>query len=106
MFVFHCFDCHILAVQGDLALQSATLHEQLVGVANILGYEGGMPRVSPGDPQQSYLMHKIMGCEQSDPDWGYLQADMPPSLLPGSKPLSEEQKSLVYSWISQGAKDN
>jgi hypothetical protein len=51
-------------------------------------------------------MHKIMGCEQSDPDWGYLQGDMPPSLLPGSKLLSEEQKSLVYSWISQGAEDN
>ena len=106
LFVVHCFDCHVLANQGSLSLQAAAAYAQLVGGPNVLGYGDSMPRVTPGDPQQSYLMHKIMGCEQTDPEWGFMQSDMPPSLLPGSKPLDEAQKSLIYSWILQGAEDN
>jgi hypothetical protein len=106
IFVVHCFDCHLLVDQGDLSLQPTAAFEELVGVPNTLGYGDSMPRVSAGDPQQSYLMHKIMGCEQTDPDWGFMQSDMPPSLLPGTKPLDEAQKSLIYSWILQGAEDN
>ncbi len=106
IFVVHCFDCHMLVDQGKLSLLSGSVYSELVGVPNTLGYGDFMPRVTASDPQQSYLMHKILGCEQTDPDWGFMQSDMPPSLLPGTKPLVDAQKSLIYSWISQGAEDN
>jgi hypothetical protein len=106
IFVVHCFDCHLLVEQGELSLLAAAAYEELVGVPNTLGYGEAMPRVMAEDPQQSYLIHKILGCEQTDPVWGFMQSDMPPSLLPGTKPLDEAQISLIYSWIVQGAEDN
>jgi len=106
IFVVHCFDCHMLVNQGKLSLLAGAAYSELVGVPNTLGYGDFMPRVTASDPQQSYLMHKVLGCEQTDPEWGYLQSDMPPSLLPGSKPLDDAKKSLIFSWISQGAEDN
>ena len=106
IFVGHCFDCHMLVEQGGLSLLAANAYKELVGVPNSLGYRDSMPRVTAGDPEQSYLLNKILGCDQADPNWGFLQGDMPPSLLPDSIPLTNEQKSLIWSWIEQGAEDN
>ena len=106
IFVVHCFDCHLLVDQGDLSLLAAAAYGELVGVPNTLGYGEAMLRVTAEDPQQSYLMHKILGCEQTDAVWGFMPPEIPPSLLPGTKPLDEAQKSLIYSWILQGAEDN
>jgi hypothetical protein len=106
IFVVHCFDCHMLVDQGDLSLLAAAAYGELIDVPNTLGYGEAMPRVTAGEPEQSYLMHKTLGCEQTDPVWGFMQSDMPPSLLPGTKSLDETQKSLIYSWIVQGGEDN
>ena len=104
IFLDHCGDCHTLKGLGKLRLSAVKAYEQLIDVPNLLDYQQ-LPRVQPGDPQGSYMMHKIIGCGSSDPVWGYFQAPMPPP-VPDAVPLDHEQISLIYSWIVQGAEDN
>lgn len=52
----------------------------------------GMVRVSPGDPDDSYLMWKLEGAEGIGGD------RMPPDAS-----LDEERLALVRDWITQGA---
>ncbi len=108
MFFDHCQKCHVFQKQGQLTLSPGQSWAELVDVPNSLLYgEGdGMPRVTAGDPQQSYLFRKVLGCHNMNPDWGYFQGPMPPENFAGAVPLSDEQKSLIWSWILQGALDN
>jgi hypothetical protein len=60
-----------------------------------------MKRVAPGDPEHSYVMHKIDGtleCGLVSCDEGCGLA-MPPTL----KPLSADEKDTVRRWIAHGA---
>lgn len=56
-------------------------------------YAGIMSGVTPNDPNNSEV-YKVITTK-----WGQL---MPPK---GSNPLNEEQRSLIYVWIMQGATD-
>jgi hypothetical protein len=105
IFLDHCSDCHTLKGLGKLTMTALEAYDQLVGVPNILGYGEDMARVEPGDPQSSYMIHKIIGCGPADPVWGFFQAPMPPP-VPDVTPLEPEQISLIYSWIAQGAENN
>ena len=80
-------------------------HEGLVDVPNLLGWDTDMPRVTPGDPQQSYLMHKLVRCSPQDADWGHFQSTMPPP-IGKTELMTDEEISLLWSWIVQGALDN
>ncbi|MBJ95450.1 MAG: hypothetical protein CMP23_13390 [Rickettsiales bacterium] len=104
IFLDHCADCHTLKGLGKLYLTSQQAYEQLVGVPNLLNYQD-LPRVQAGDPQGSYLIHKILDCGASDPLWGYFQAPMPPP-LPDSVPLEPEEIAIIWSWVAQGAENN
>ena len=106
VFYDHCQKCHVFQKRGELTLSPGASHAELVDVPNLLLFGDPMMRVTAGDPQQSYLMHKLLGCHPANPDWGYLQGPMPPEDFPGALPMSDEQKSLVWSWILQGALDN
>lgn len=55
-----------------------------------------MLRVAPGDPDESYLMKKLLGTARSV---GGVDSTMP-LLRP---PLSAEQLELIRSWIARGA---
>jgi len=105
IFLDHCADCHTLKGLGELTMTALEAYDQLVGVANILGYGEDMARVEPGDPRNSYIIHKIIGCGADDPEWGFFQAPMPPP-VPDVTPLDPAQISLIYSWIAQGAENN
>ena len=68
--------------------------------SNIVGVRSNerpdLLRIAPGDPDNSYLVKKIMG----DPD--IVGAQMPL----GRAPLSAEQINLVREWVTEGALDN
>jgi hypothetical protein len=88
--------CHTSATRaGNLVLEAGQSHDQLVGVPpdNLAARQAGLNRVQPGDPNNSFLIIKLMG----------------PSLPQGSRmpfgkpPLTAEQIQLIRDWITQGA---
>jgi hypothetical protein len=103
--VLNCGPCHTLQGVGEQHFSIGGSWEELVGVANSLGYGDFMPRVTPGEPENSYLLHKLVNCPPGDPTWGYLQGQMPP-LVGGGTPLTPEQVGQIWAWIAQGAADN
>ena len=105
IFFDHCSQCHVFQKRGKLNLTPGASYDELIDVPNLLLYDGDMPRVAPGDPQDSYLIHKLLGCDSQDPKWGYTQGPMPPD-IPETIPLTEEKISLIWSWVLQGALDN
>lgn len=58
-----------------------------------------MDRVEPGDPDRSYLVHKVQGTHL---DVGGSGLRMPR----GQEPLSQDQINLIRAWIEQGARNN
>jgi hypothetical protein len=89
--------CHDSATrQGGLDLSASVSYANLVGVEpqNAVARASGQLRVTPGAPDESFLMHKLTGDLQ--PGEG---APMP---LLGS-PLSPSEIELVRSWIAAGA---
>ena len=81
------------------AEELAAIQAQNVDVDS--GEASGMRRVAPGDPEHSYLMHKIDGTLEC----GLVSCaegcglGMPPTL----KPLSADEKDTVRRWIAHGA---
>lgn len=60
---------------------------------------GSMDRIEPGQPDQSYLVHKIQGT--------HLQVGGSGVRMPASGNfLSQSQIDLIRNWISQGALNN
>ena len=60
----------------------------------------GRIRVVPGDPDNSYLMQKMLGVQMCS------GVQMPQTGGPGGKGLTEEEWGVVWAWICQGALDN
>ena len=56
----------------------------------------GMPMIAPGDPEQSYLVHKLRGTHGQVGGGG---ARMPIA----DAALSEEEQAAVEAWIANGA---
>jgi hypothetical protein len=57
-----CVTCHTTVGRtpaAGLTLESATAYDRLVGIAST--QRPALPRVAPGDPENSYLLHKIDG---------------------------------------------
>ena len=90
-----CVNCHVgaSAPQG-MTLDPATSYDMLVGVPSV-----GRPdvlRVSPGNPDASYLIHKLEGGPN------IVGAQMPLNLTP----LRQNTINAIRVWISQGAPRN
>ncbi len=100
----HCAPCHTEQGLGNLFLSTGLSYSNLVDQPNTLAW-GPIDRVEPGSPELSYLVHKLVGCEPTDPVWGYAFTSMPPA-FPGVVPLDHEQTSVLWTWITQGALDN
>lgn len=88
-----CTACHIgsAAPQG-LRLEAGMSHGMLVGVPSV-----GVPsvdRVEPGDPDNSFLIHKLEGTQAS--------GDRMPL---GGPYLSQEVIDIIRQWITDGATD-
>jgi mono/diheme cytochrome c family protein len=87
IFERHCGICHISTALGGLDLTNDDgLLDRLKAASS-----AGMPLVTPGTVEQSYLWHKVVGTHAENGGSG---EQMPPST-----PLSESERNLLRSWI-------
>ena len=85
-----CTQCHGSFPRGGLDLRPGIAHGQLVNVASS---QSALMRVVPGDPEASYLVHKLEG-----------RASISGSRMPQGGPfLTEPEIALVLGWIRGGA---
>jgi hypothetical protein len=93
-----CANCHTDAGRtpaGGLNLRTTALsHAALVGVSS--GARPGAIRVIPGDPENSYLIHKLEGRA------GIVGTRMPR----GNTLLTEGQVLVIKRWITLGARND
>lgn len=85
------------------AEELAEIEAQNVGAASRA--PSGMPRISAGDPSQSFLMHKIdhtLSCRDLACTPETCGAPMPY----GGMLLPAEERDAIRRWIAQGAKVN
>ncbi len=89
-----CSGCHGgFNPRGGLNLQEGQSFSNLV---NIQSSQTAMSRVVPGDPDASYIVHKLEG-----------RAGIAGSRMPQGGPfLSDAFIALVRAWIQSGAEDN
>lgn len=101
MFVESCTACHTGEAartgSSNLNLTPAFAYGDLIRVLS--NQVGTMARVMPGDPDNSYLLHKLMGTQA---EVGGRGQQMPR----GAEPWTAEQIELVRLWIAQGAPNN
>ena len=92
-----CVACHMTGdEQGQLGLMPKLAYSSLVKKQST---QAQMPRVAPGEPERSYLLHKLRGTHL---DQGGSGARMPM----GMPELSEEDLARLTAWIKAGAPDN
>jgi hypothetical protein len=93
-----CVNCHNSngrTPSGGLDLTSGTSYSRLVNVVS--GQRPPLNRVTPGDPENSYIVHKLEGR---------------PSILGGRMPrgtgpfLTDGQMLVIRRWIELGAPNN
>ena len=93
-----CVNCHTnvgRTPSGGLNLAHAVAYDQIVNVAS--ARKPGAIRVVPGDPDNSYLVHKIEGRS------GIVGARMP---ISGPPFLTSGQILILRRWIELGAPRN
>jgi len=96
LFNSRCVACHQGVGDAGLSLEPGEAYANLVNIAST---QSPLVRVAPGNPEQSYLLHKLNGTQ--------LQVNGSGARMPfGSSVLSEPQIKLVRDWISQGALNN
>lgn len=88
-----CVMHHGATALGGLDLRAPQSHGNLVNVAS----SQGIPLVLPGNPDGSYLVHKLEG--RSTIAGGRMPAG-------GAPPLSADLIQLVRDWIQAGAPNN
>ncbi|MFT4248054.1 MAG: hypothetical protein QM581_08455 [Pseudomonas sp.] len=85
-----CVACHQDAAPADgLSLQRTAAPASLIGVR---GRNAPMPLVTPGDPQQSYLLHKI--------DGSHLKVGGQGMQMPVGGKLGDDDIKAITSWIA------
>jgi hypothetical protein len=93
-----CINCHTdqgRTPAGGLLLLDGRSHSSLVNIAS--RFKAGATLVIPGDPDNSYLVHKLEG-----------QSDITGSRMPrGTGPyLTQGQMEIIRRWIALGAKND
>ncbi len=96
IFSANCAICHQGTGPAGLTLEPGASYLNLVGRPST---ESNLPRVAPGNPQGSYLVHKLQGTQLSVGGSG---AQMPYSGMP----LAPPQMALITGWIQEGAPNN
>jgi hypothetical protein len=89
--------CHA----GSNPAQGMNLSEgqAYANIVNVQSNESGLLRVKAGEPDESYLVHKIQGTQGSVGGSG---GQMPL----GGTPLTQAQINLIREWITNGAENN
>lgn len=85
--------CHAGGAGGlMMGMDAASAYASMVNVPSSIG----MAYVSPGDPDNSYLFHKVAG---SQADVGGAGSTMPL----GAPALAQDQLDAINAWIADGA---
>jgi hypothetical protein len=93
-----CVNCHnatLASVNGGLNLTGSVAYANLVNAPS--RDKPGVRRVVPGDPENSYLIHKLEG--RSDIAGVRMPQNGPPYLTTG-------QIAVIRRWIELGAEQN
>lgn len=91
IFTPKCTQCHSgSGAPRGLNLTKGQARENLVGVAS--SEVPDLKRVNPGNPDDSYLIHKLEGTQ-----------DVGSRMPLGNPPLSQEQIDVIRQWIADGA---
>ncbi len=98
IFTGSCIGCHGGGSPAmGMSLESGQSYANTVNVASIQA--AGMDRIEPGDPDNSYLIHKVQGTQLTVGGSGL---QMPRN----GTPLTQETIDLMRLWVTQGARDN
>ena len=93
-----CVFCHVDGAEnGGLNLGRRKSHSALMAAST----EAPMARVMPGDPQKSYLVHKLRGTHV---DVGGSGSAMP--IYDPPRPFDPAQLEMIERWIKNGAQNN
>ncbi|HYC22895.1 MAG TPA: hypothetical protein VEI94_09330 [Candidatus Bathyarchaeia archaeon] len=92
--------CHVTGnvVAPPVNPMDLTAGNAFAQLVNVASSESPLPRVAPGDPNGSFLIHKITG--MLDPGEGGVQ--MPN----GGTPLTAAQMQTIIDWVAAGAMNN
>jgi hypothetical protein len=89
-----CVMCHQEgSAPGGLSLDPAHAYKSLVGVPST---QAPLARVSPGQPDKSYLWHKLSGT--------HVEAGGSGVRMPLGGEMPAEEMSRLRTWIEQGAR--
>lgn len=92
-----CATCHMTGGEpGNMKLYPTAAYDSIVGAESVTT---GATLVVPGEPENSYLLHKIKGTHLEQ---GGAGARMPFA----QRPLPEEVVKQIEQWIAQGALNN
>lgn len=83
--------------QKPMELTAGQAYDNIVGVSS--AELPSMLRIAPGEPDQSYLIHKIQGTQNSVGGSG----DRMPL---GMAPLAQSTIDLIRRWVEEGASRN
>jgi hypothetical protein len=98
-FSAQCVFCHVTGAENaGLNLSRKEAYRNLVSTRST---ESDLMRVAPGDPEKSYLMHKLRGTQLSVGGSG---ASMP--RVDSAQLMNAAQLQLIEKWISAGAPNN
>jgi hypothetical protein len=95
--------CHGSSDGIEVFLSGGDVHRRIVGVPST--ELATMPYVTPGDPTNSYLMHKVDGT-LADFHAHCAKQDCGLQMPKGEAPLSQADRDVIRAWIEQGALDN
>lgn len=92
-----CASCHITGDEpGNLSLIPKRAYASLVDAPS---KESSLKRVTPGSPDESYLLHKLQGTQLEVGGAGSQMPFMAPA-------LSKDQIARIRTWIVNGAENN
>lgn len=87
-----CVACHNNTSPGEeLSLQKGSVYENLVGVMSV--QLDTMPRVTPGDLENSYLYLKLVGTHEAAGGYG--------AAMPLGGQLRDRDMDPIVNWISE-----
>jgi hypothetical protein len=94
-----CVFCHVTGAEnGGLNVGRREAYASLLSPST---EAPGMPRVTPGDPSKSYLVHKLKGTQlEAGGSGGRMPMYDPP------KPFPAEHLETIERWIREGAQKN
>ena len=109
IFTASCIGCHDDTPPASLPLVASVAYDTIVDVAAVQDtLDPILDRIEPGDPEASFLIHKIQGTQTAVGGEG-AGARMPFSCPVPDPPrpcLTPEEIQLIRQWVVEGALNN